>query len=440
MNFLDFGIELGLGETGIHPVAIRSPAGETRTQFQLPSAWAGLIDEGGSSAMLLDGPDSAAARPPPTSPTGTQPGRRLGEPLVQSLGRMLFEELLQGDALRVYYESLAHAQAQGDGLRIKLNILAPELALIPWELLFDPRAGEFLALARQTPVIRYLELSQPMRSLSVTPPIQVLGVAINVSEFDTLDLQAERMRLEKALAPLQGRIQLTWLQGQSWPALLQAMRSHPWHVLHYVGHGGFDPATGEGLVLFADEQGNAQPFTAGQFARMVADCQTLRLVTLNVCDGARASARDNFASTAATLLRRGVPAVVAMQSPISDQAALSFAQAFYSAIADGMPVDSAVSEARKALSFAPVNNLEWMVPVLYMRAPDGRILDILPAPATQANEKEAPGLALPGLDASAQKPHATFSTHAINSEIGEVINIHTLQGGLTIGKDKKSDK
>ena len=64
-----------------------------------------------------------------------------------------------------------------------------------------------------------------------------------------------------------------------------------------------------------------------------------------------------------------------MQFEITDQAAVVFAQEFYSALADNYPVDAALTEARKAI-FARGNKIEWGTPVLYMRAPDGRIFDV----------------------------------------------------------------
>jgi hypothetical protein len=74
-------------------------------------------------------------------------------------------------------------------------------------------------------------------------------------------------------------------------------------------------------------------------------------------------------------VRKGIPAVIAMQFEISDVAAITLANEFYAAVADGFPVDGALSEARKAI-FTRVNAVEWATPVLYMRSPDGRIFEI----------------------------------------------------------------
>ena len=105
---------------------------------------------------------------------------------------------------------------------------------------------------------------------------------------------------------------------------------------------------------------------------MIRDHRSLRLVVLNACEGARSARDDPFRGVAQALVRQGIPAVIAMQFEISDPAALVFSQSFYQAIADGLPVDVATVEARRAM-FADGNEVEWATPVLYLRSPDGRV-------------------------------------------------------------------
>jgi hypothetical protein len=66
-----------------------------------------------------------------------------------------------------------------------------------------------------------------------------------------------------------------------------------------------------------------------------------------------------------------------MQFEITDETAITLAREFYSALADGYPVDGALAEARKAI-FAQGNDVEWGTPVLHMRAPDGHVFDVEP--------------------------------------------------------------
>jgi WD40 repeat protein len=64
-----------------------------------------------------------------------------------------------------------------------------------------------------------------------------------------------------------------------------------------------------------------------------------------------------------------------MQYEITDEAAIEFSRSFYEALADRLPVDAVVAEARTAIKMGSA--LEWGTPVLYMRSEDGLIFDVL---------------------------------------------------------------
>jgi CHAT domain-containing protein len=118
-----------------------------------------------------------------------------------------------------------------------------------------------------------------------------------------------------------------------------------------------------------------------QLGTILHDCRSLRLAVLNACEGARTARDDPFAGVAASLVQREIPAVIAMQFEITDQAAVVFGEGFYEAVAAGFPVDAALAEARKSI-FADQNDIEWGTPVLFMRVPDGRIFEV-PARASR---------------------------------------------------------
>ncbi|MEP7293446.1 MAG: CARDB domain-containing protein, partial [Chloroflexota bacterium] len=82
-----------------------------------------------------------------------------------------------------------------------------------------------------------------------------------------------------------------------------------------------------------------------------------------------------------SLVARGIPAVVAMQFAISDGAAKAFAEEFYRAIAEMLPLDAATSEGRRAIANRVGNN-EWGTPVLYLRSADGVLFQPASAIAT----------------------------------------------------------
>jgi hypothetical protein len=367
MEYLDFELGIERGEGGTYPVAVlHSPCGKPDGTLRLPFDQQEL----GTQIVALEGALSLSGV------TAERRGRTMEAAPVYGLGRALFEALLAGDVLTCYDASKQQAAEQHKGLRLKLRLQAPELAALPWEFLFDPRDEQYLGLSLQTPLVRYVETQHPIAPLQVTPPLRILGMIASPTDLPPLDVATEKRRLERALRQLGGLVSLTWLPGQTWEALQEHMLSGPWNVFHFVGHGGFDPAADEGLLALADEAGAQHLLTATQVGHLLADHQTLRLVVLNACEGARGGIRDVFSSTAATLVRRGIPAVLAMQYRISDQAAIQCSERFYSALAHGQPVDAAVAAARIGMSMATHESAEWGTPVLYMQAPDGMLFDV----------------------------------------------------------------
>lgn len=368
MEYLDFDLEIGPGSEGTYPVAVlRSPAGETRTTARLPFHEQTL--EQVRSRLQVALLRSSGGRRQTLSPD---------EQAVQSFGQQLFDALFSGDVRSCYDFSRQQAVQREKGLRLRLRIQAPELATLPWEFLYDARQGEYPCLSGQTPIVRYLDLPQPVVPLRVEPPLRILGVIASPSDLDPLDVEHERSRFQQALAPLeaQGLVKLVWLRGQTWQELQRAMWAGPWHVFHFIGHGGFDATADEGVIALANEQGTTHLLRASELGRLLANHASLRLALLNACEGAHSSETDLFSSTAATLARRGIPAVLAMQYAISDHAAIEFTRVFYEALAAGIPVDAAVSEARTAISVGGRHTLEWGTPVLYSRAPDGVLFNV----------------------------------------------------------------
>jgi len=368
VKYLDFDLAIGPGSGRKYPVSvIHSPAGEARETMRFP--FSELVLENRLQALQIALLRSGGKRR--LVPTQE-------EKAVQDFGRELFDALFTGEVRSRYDVSQREAARQDMGLRLKLYLQPPELAVLPWEFLYDPRQAEYVCLSRHTPVIRYLELPQVIEPLTVTPPLRILGMIASPYDLAPLDIEHEKLRMEKAIHDLQGRglVDLTWLEGQTWRDLQRVMRGGPWHVFHFIGHGGFDRSAEEGFIVLADEEDKMQRLPATQLARLLADQDSLRLVLLNSCEGARGSQRDIFSSTAAILVRRSIPAVLAMQYEITDQAAIEFARTFYEALADGLPVDAAVTEARKAISLAVTNTIEWGTPVLYMRSPDGVLFQV----------------------------------------------------------------
>lgn len=362
---LDFALEIGEAVGGRYPVAVLdSPAGECRQTMLFPDDGPTLQDR---LAELTAAFTDTALDGHQTAPTSASTAR--------GFGTALFDAVFSGQVGRLFDVSRARAHRQGAALRVQLRCRTPELAAMPWEFLYDSAGQEYLCLSRQTPLVRYLEVAGVAKAARVELPLRVLGVVVGPHGPTDLGEARERQRVEEALAPLvaSGMVVVSWLAEATSRGLQQALDRESWHVVHFVGGG------------------TADPLGADQVGALLGAHPTLRLAILDGCAGTRSDSREVSSNTAAELVRRGAPAALAMQYPITDRADREFARSFYDALAAGLPVDTALAEARKALCVGVSGTLEWGAPILFVRAaeavhleeaPSGRRTTAAPVPAS----------------------------------------------------------
>ncbi len=310
---------------------------------------------------------------------------------IRQFGGRLFDAVFLDDLRETLTRSVDEVEGQDAGLRLRLRLAdCPELADLPWEYIYDPRARRFLALSQWTPVVRYLDLRRRIPPLSIRPPLRILMMAASPTDFDRLDVDGEWAKVRDALGELQrsGRVQMDRVPTGTLADLRRQLRRSSYHVFHYVGHGRYNPDTGDGELALEGPGGRAQLISGAELGARLSDHRSLRLAVLNSCEGARSGRTDPYSGTAQSLVYQGIPAVVAMQFEITDQAAITFAQNLYEAVADGLPLDAAMAEARNAILDQP-NPVEWATPVLYLRAPDGRIFDVT-EPGTPSSDTTEP--------------------------------------------------
>jgi hypothetical protein len=378
MRYLDFDVYIERAAHG-YRVQVNSPGGQATHTFTLPFSDLEL-----ENFILRLG----------HSPRGV---RRIDSPEVEaakSFGARLFTAVCGDDVRSCLRSSLDEASRQNVGLRIRLRLNnTPELADLPWEYLYNQTLNRFLALSVETPIVRYLELPERIRPLSTPPPLRVLAIIASPKNHPPLNVEREWIKLNEALADLvaRGLVAVERLNPATFPALQQRLRRGTCHILHFVGHGGFDKHLQDGVLILEDEDGLGHRVSGQDLGVLLHDHRPLRLVILNACEGARGARDDPFAGTAQSLVQQGVPAVIAMQFEVTDEAAIVLAHEFYSAVADGYPVDAALTEARRAV-FTQGRGVEWGTPVLYLRAPDAHIFDITPSALVDAASVRPPAV------------------------------------------------
>jgi WD40 repeat protein len=371
-----------------YQVAARSDTGDVPgsvTRFPLGD---GDLDRQLGAVELALARSAASARRP--APVDERP--------LQELGAHMFEFLFAGEVREILASVRSQTAREGVPMQLRLRIRPAELAALPWELLYDRGRDEYLCLSN--PLVRHLEVLEPLQPLAVTSPLRVLVMVARPTGYAGLDVENEKQRIHDALSDLEAQrlVQVSWVAGQTWRDLQSALDEGSWHVFHFIGHGGFDAEMGEGFLALARESGRVHRLGASDLGLLLGDHRSLRLVVLNACESARASVGDVYSSTAAVLTRRGVTAVVAMQYEISDESAISFARGLYSGVAHRLPVDQAVIRGRRDIKLSRWNSLEWITPVLYLRSPRGDLFELAAPPRY---DHRSPG---PRGDVSVQEP------------------------------------
>jgi hypothetical protein len=388
VDYADVSFRFESRQEGELLVQLSTPAGEGRGRLRPPFAgtdFGALLSQlgraihGGAPEVEAD---SRQVRPPEPHDT---PG---GYP--QTVGEELFRSLFTEPALALFRGSLQRlagaeeAQPEGKverGLRLVLHLdpASPDfayLAALPWELLYWPENRQFLGLSRRTAIVRYLDLPRATPPQRIETALRILVVGASPAGLPALDLTAERQRIEESWAKLPG-VEVEFLDSATAGGLRAKLGERPFHVLHFMGHGAFSEH-GEGGLALVGENGGRNLVPGQALADLLRDSITLRLVVLNACNTARSARRgglDPFAGVAAALALAGPPAIVAMQFPISDAAAIAFSRAFYAHLAAGDPVEAATVEGRQAIRAIDALSWEWVTPALFLRG-RGQLFEI----------------------------------------------------------------
>jgi hypothetical protein len=310
---------------------------------------------------------------------------------AEKIGGALFSGLFSGKVGKTFARSLAYRETDRErGLRIRLSFDFDDpdvraLSALPWELIWDEERGDFLSRTIQTPIARYLPVARPPL-FPLQGNLRVLCAMASPSDMAQLDLEREWNAIQKVLKDQPG-IEVCLLPHLTLEALRDKLRAEVWHVFHFMGHGGFHEESGAGCLYFESAAGTAARVTGkllGEFLKSIPD---LRLVFLNACKTGKMVRRDGqdpYSATAAALVQAGVPAVLAMQAPVSDMGAIEFSSRFYKKIVDRDPVDCAVVEGR--LAVLETQFYDWATPVLFTRVQDS---DILGRPVALERGEEA---------------------------------------------------
>jgi tetratricopeptide (TPR) repeat protein len=343
--------------------------------------------------------------------------RKLLADEILEIGETLGELLLGDTAWDLLNRCLAEVLKPEQGLRLRLQ-LPRELAGFPWEYAYRQRGGGekdltgFLALDPRISFSRQETLAAESGADTAPRARRMLVAMASPVDEATLDLAQERDNLQKAFQNATTNIELDFLEDATVEGLSRELREQV-DILHFAGHGKFEDTgqgvsfgtiTGEGTVVLVDGQGRSAPMPAGQLAVNLQG-SNVQMVVLGACETGKRDAENVWSGVVTAVVEAAVPAAVAMQFSVWDDAAIAFARNFYQVLAAGFPLDYAVSEARRAifnLCHPQRDHVDrgrywrdWGVPVLYLQTAG----DFTLAALTHQDQRRAVELYYHGRDA-----------------------------------------
>lgn len=305
------------------------------------------------------------------------------EPVSQSsqnlvaLGQQLYNALFQGSLRDSWMMAQAIAQNQRSVLRLRLGLKGTALPRLPWEVL---HAGDRpLATGTDVAFSRYQlgpEFRHPAYALANKPhqPLKILMVISGPSDQESLELAAEASHLQEELKSRSPNeppaIQLTILAQPGREKLTQALEQGQYQVFHYAGHSNLGDSGGD-VYLVSDRTGLTETLNGDDLAGLLVN-NGVQLALFNSCRGAYTANQGTDAggqdrNLAEALVKRGIPAVLAMAERIPDEVALTLTRLLYRNLNQGYPIDLSLSRARQGLIAAyGSNQLYWALPVLYL--------------------------------------------------------------------------
>lgn len=162
--------------------------------------------------------------------------------------------------------------------------------------------------------------------------------------------------------------------GEEMAELLQYGR---YDVVHFSGHGMYSDSPESSCLFFWKKPGGKhagneiESLTANELNVLV-EGTGVRFVYLSCCQGAVVGAADqllsnDFLGIAHSLLVGGVPSILSMRWPLSDDMAILLASSFYRQLFRGGGIEKSLFKARRQAQSRMPNDYNWLSPVLIVQ-------------------------------------------------------------------------
>ncbi|NEO83596.1 MAG: CHAT domain-containing protein [Spirulina sp. SIO3F2] len=322
----------------------------------------------------------------------------------------------------------------------------PDILALPWELLHIPDGNFLFHSNPRISIRRQFNVTGGFNLVEFEPKaaVRILFVVSRPKDAGFIDPRSDAQAVLDALAKEgEGKVAVEFLRPATLSALVDRLeddRQPPIDIIHFDGHGVYDPdgrlfqearasdglsltrstpaeAANMGYLLFEDDKGGRALISAEKLASMLNE-QNVGLIVLSACQSAMVGTAENKAedkenttdetpesgvmgSVAARLTHSGIPAVLAMTHSVLVATTRELFGQFYRGLARGQGMGEALDNARRQLYLHPERGTrvrgqhqeitlrlqDWFLPALYQAGADTPLLTkatpTMPEPATQ---------------------------------------------------------
>jgi hypothetical protein len=291
------------------------------------------------------------------------------KPTAQQLtqfGQDLFDFVIRDDVKTLY------TLLPSTHVRIHLLSDSPKLQGLPWEYFQVP--GTVSGPHPSRSVVRIVKTIgvPPPVSLKFSQQVRVLFAYANPQDQATaVSWDDVRQSIDDSFTWSREKYSLEIINEVTKQSLLKALNEKDFDIFHFSGHG--TVVAGVGRLILNDGEDKSAYVTAEDLAGIFRG-RAIWLAVLSACHTASGNFTDDFSVISETLVKEGIPAVVANQMPVYNQTMAPFVGTLYSQLLKHGDLDQAVNQARVTLAkllgssdLAPGEEatLDWGVPTLY---------------------------------------------------------------------------
>ena len=282
------------------------------------------------------------------------------------LGRELGQILYPPEVQDMLSDATQNALRTKRRVQIQLQIAVPELAALPWEWASIAHPQPWApARTDDFPVVRHSAVAKPAQPIVIDGPLRVL-ICVTDADADALRVISSLLAIEVA----QQRIFVDVVVVTTITDIEVALQRTPVHILHCVAPVQVDHD--QVLTMRFEEA-----IDIDDFRDLLTPYPTIGMVVITPVGPQSAQIMAYPQIYAALLLNNTLMAAIAFGGVCRADVVTRFAATCYNAIIDGMPIDLAVSHARRTLGNIDVDPL-WGYPQLRLITGGEAVFSIAP--------------------------------------------------------------